>query len=383
MHGPASLARAREVFGAAGLASSSGLDGFAGDPLLIDLTAGGPWLAPEEIPPPSSLPAANQGPAPPAAQAGHGADTLSGTVTVRNANWKADFLANHAEISQATLHLGGGEVRWDPVVFSYGPVKGTASLTVPVGCRAPDACVPHFQVRFGNLDAAVLQTAALGQREKGTLLSSLIDRLHPSTAPPWPRLDGEVSADSLVLGPATLRNLSATLRILPTGAEISSLEADSLGGNLQGSGTFERDPSDQDKPAYTLDCRFANLNAQAVGQLIGQLWSGGAIHADGKIQLSGYTDRDLAASAKGNLHFEWRHGAISAKTPDRSLAIPTALDRFDLWAADAVIGDGAITLGQNTVQAGSRSRPVEGKLTFADPPQVDITAPKQPDPPKH
>ena len=32
-------------------------------------------------------------------------DTLSGTVTVRNANWKADYLANHVEISEATLHV--------------------------------------------------------------------------------------------------------------------------------------------------------------------------------------------------------------------------------------------------------------------------------------
>jgi len=37
--------------------------------------------------------------------------------------WKADYLANHVEIAQATLHLDNGET--GDRDFSYGPVKGT------------------------------------------------------------------------------------------------------------------------------------------------------------------------------------------------------------------------------------------------------------------
>jgi len=62
-------------------------------------------------------------------------------VILHNANWKADYLANYVEIAKATLHLDNGEVRWDPVDFSYGPVKGTASLTLPANCDpASPAC---------------------------------------------------------------------------------------------------------------------------------------------------------------------------------------------------------------------------------------------------
>ena len=46
-------------------------------------------------------------------------------MTLHNANWKADYLANHVEISDATLHVVSGELHWDPINFVYGPLKGT------------------------------------------------------------------------------------------------------------------------------------------------------------------------------------------------------------------------------------------------------------------
>ena len=212
----------------------------------------------------------------------------------------ADYLASHVDISEATLHLNNGETSWDPIVFSYGPLQGSASLTLPANCDAPQLCPTRFQLQFGDLDAATFQAAVLGAPEKGTLLSSLVDRLHPSAAPVWPPLEGTVNADSLVLGPVTLRDATADLRILPAGAEIESLDASLLGGSVHGAGALETG----DKPVYTLTADFEKLNAVAVGQLLGENWRGGPIHAHAKIQISGYTDKDLIASASGTLHLE-------------------------------------------------------------------------------
>ena len=104
----------------------------------------------------------------PAGRGRCGADRLTGTMTLHNANWKSDLLASHVEISQATLHLGGRPAGWDPVEFSYGPVKGTASLQVPLACedgRRP--CPPRLEVHFADLDAGKLQAALLGARKAG------------------------------------------------------------------------------------------------------------------------------------------------------------------------------------------------------------------------
>jgi hypothetical protein len=386
VRGQASVARARELAHMAGMADAAGLDSLAGDPVTLDLSAAGPWLPAESAPfSPKTLAvsavntvAGDPGVAPEPSPAG---DTLSGTVTLRNANWKADFLASHVEIAQATLHLGAGNLQWDPVVFSYGPVKGTASLEVPVRCQAPAPCVPKFSVKFGNLDASTLQAAILGAHEQGTLLSTLLARLRPAdanTAPSWPPLQGTVKADSLILGPVTLTGATATLRILPSGAEITDLDAELLGGHVHGGGTLAV-PSGQGKPAYTLEGQFEKLSPAAVGKLLGMSWSGRSLDADGKIELSGFTDKDLAASVKGTLHFDWRHGAIAAR-PDTSLtkvAVPPALNRFDRWTADAEIADGTVTLKQNEVDEGARKHAVDGALTLGESPRVSFAAPKE------
>ncbi len=210
-----------------------------------------------------------------------------------------------------------------------------------------------------------MQTAILGAREKGTVLSDLINSLRPSAAPVWPQLEGTVTADSLVLGPVTLKNAKAELHFLPAGAEISSLEAALLGGSVYGTGTL----ATGDKPAYTLRADFEKLNPVAVGQLLGENCRGGAVDANGKIELSGFTGADLAGSAKGSLHFEWRHGAIAGDVPQQ-------LARFDRWTADAEVADGKIVLGQNEVAQGNHKRTVEAAVTLADPPTLTFAAPK-------
>jgi hypothetical protein len=402
VRGQASFARAREFARAAGIPETSALASLAGEPIAVDLSAQGPWLAPEKIPLEQVFPAqaasasAPESSPPLSASAGATAvpagDTVTGTVTVRNANWKAGYLASHVAIAEATLHLGDGAFRWDPVDFSYGPIKGTASLTLPADCSTQTSsqpCVVQFQVQFADLDAAALESALLGAREKGTLLSTLIDRLHPSSASPWPRLEGTVSADSLVLGPVTLQEVSATLRILPGGAEITSIDAGLFGGNVHFGGTLTKPATDQDKPAYTLSGDFQNLNAADVGRLLGLRWTGGTLNGNGNLELSGYTDEDLAGSAKGTLHFECRQGSIAAaKTAiageaAKPASIPPEVAHFDRWTGDASIANGAIELGQNQVVTGVRKRSAEATITFGDPPTVSFAAPKETHAEKH
>jgi hypothetical protein len=372
------------------MANASSLDALAGGPISVDLAAEGPWMIIQPIiqpriqpkiqpaiqPPTQPLPSAGAAPA-------GSADSLSGTVTLRNANWKAGYLANAVMISQATLHLASGELRWDPVAFSYGPVKGTASLTLPAACDAPQTCPPTFQIQFGALDAAVLQTAFLGAREPGTMLSTLLERLRPSAAPAWPRLQGTVKAESLILGPVTLRGPAATVTTLDNEAQITAFDAGLLGGRVHGTGTLHTAASAKDKPSYAFEGQFEKLSPAAIGQLLGLRASGGLFDGNGKIELAGFTGDDLSASAKGALHFEWHHGAIAATAA--SGPISPALARFDRWTADAEIANGALKLKDNQVKRGARSVPVQAAVTLADPPKIafpatkpTLAAPKQP-----
>jgi hypothetical protein len=379
LRGQASAGRARDLAHLTGFANSDLLDAVASDPLTLDLTAQGPWMP---TPPPVQMPAqrlvqalsSDSLPQNAVPTLTLPADSLTGTVTVRNANWKADYLVNHVEISQATLHMAAGELRWDPIIFSYGPLKGTAVLSLPAACEAPKPCVPHFQVQFGALDAAVLQTAFLGAHEQGTLLSTLIERLRPTTTPAWPHLEGIVKADSLVLGPTTLREPTVTVTTIATGAEITAFDASLLGGRVHGTGSFHAAQTATDKPSYTLEGQYEKLSPQALGQLLGLRSSGGVINGNGNIDLTGFTGDDLAASAKGTLHFEWIRGAIAASSG--TSPVPPALNRFDVWSGDAEIANGALTLKDNEAKHGAHSEPVQAAVTLTERPKIAFPADK-------
>jgi len=351
--GMAAMARARELAHVAGMADAGMLDRLAGDAAQVDLSAEGPWL----------------GGANPAA------DHLSGTVTLHNVNWKADYLANHVEIAQATLRLDtngeNGAIRWNPVVFSYGPVKGTATVSLPENCAPAQPCKPQFTVQFGALDAAALQAAILGAHEQGTLLSELIARFKPASAPVWPELEGTVKADSLVLGPVTLVKPEAMLRISTSGGEITGLDAGILGGRMHASGALHSG----DKPVYELEGQFEKLSPAEVGTLLGVHWSGGTMDADGKITLSGFTDKDLTASAAGAVHLAWRHGVMTTTAAVGHSA--AAATRFERWTADTEIAHGAITLKGNELQEGAGKRELEGSVTLGDPPKVRFAPAKE------
>lgn len=393
VRGPASFARARELAHAAGIPQSQVLSAMAGDPMAVDLVAAGPWIpeeilptvntasalaptAPQEMPAPATSPSASADVIP-------STDTLTGTVTLHNANWKADFLASHVQIAEATLHLDGANLRWDPVDFSYGPVKGTVSLSVPLRCPAelvePQPCPVEFQLQFNELDAATLESALLGAKEKTTMLSDLINRFHPAASPPWPALEGTVEADSLALGPVTLQDVSASVRVLPKSVEITNVDAGLFGGSIHLGGSLVKPASDQAKPAYSFEGDFQKLDATAIGALLGLRWTGTPLNGNGKIELVGYTGEDLVASAHGALHFECRRGAIGNQPSESSKAepVPAALGRFDNWTGDATIANGGLTLDQSLVSTGRRKQSVQATVTFGDPPVVSFAAPKQ------
>jgi hypothetical protein len=368
LRGQASIERGKELAHAAGLAQAAVLDQLAGDSLLADMIAEGPWLPAADNLPAEASPAsasnavqANDGEKTPAV------DSLHGTLTLRNANWKADYLANHVQIAEAVLHVDESGLRWDPVEFAYGPLKGTATLTVqscatPAGCAAPPA--PEFTLQFGSVDAAKVQAAILGAHAPGTLLSDLINRLHPATAPAWPRMNGVVKADSLLLGPVTLQSASVEVHILPARVEIASLDGKLLGGTVHGTGTL----TNGDKPGYALTGDFSALKPAAIGQMLGGAWRGGSFEASGKIELAGYTGDDLASSAKGTLHFDWSHGSVTGA------AAPQALSHFDRWSGDAAIAGGKIALGPNEAVLGSRKSTVDGSVTLEEKPKLTFAA---------
>jgi hypothetical protein len=162
-----------------------------------------------------------------------------------------------------------------------------------------------------------------------------------------------------------MNNANASIAIQEKLTRIRSLDAGLFGGRVHAEGSFV--PGD--KPDYQLTGQFEQLNAPDLGRLLGMNWSGNPIAGSGEIELVGFTDHDLAASAKGSLHFDWRHGAVGE---EQDTDTPPILSHFDRWTADAQIADGAITLKQNQVQRGKSKVAIDASATFGDPPRVSF-----------
>ena len=367
IRGGAALPRLRELAHMSGLAHATALDKLDGGPATLDMTSSGPWLRPPSSPLPELAAGAGESPAPARVLMADASDRINGTVMFHGVSWKPDFLANPVEVASATLRFDETGAGWGPVAFSYGPVRGAATIKLPAGCPATDKCSPQFTAEFGSLDAADLEAALLGVRELGTLLSSVLARLRPGSARGWPEIEGTVHAAFLVLGPVSLRDASASIHIQPEGVDLQSLDGVLLGGRIHARGSI----TPGEKPNYKLEGRFDQVNPADLGRLLGMTWSGSSIDGSGKVELAGFTESDLAASARGSLHFDWGHGAIAMKDDADA---PPALARFDRWTADADIADGSITLKQNQVRQGAKTRVIEGSATFGDSPRVTFGA---------
>lgn len=357
-HGPAALPRLRELAHVAGLSNAYALDAFAGEPAALDLISQGPWL-------PQSFEAL-------VGTSSASADQITGTIALHDVNWKSASLANPVTIAAATLHLNGDSIAWEPVDFAYGPVKGTASLRVMLACVPGESCPPQLDLNFDQVDAAEVQAALLGAPKPGTVLSSLIDRFTASSAPAWPQLQGTVKAGSMILGPVVLQNTSIAFHVQSTGADFDSIDAGLLGGKLHAAGSI----ASGDKPDYAFEGSINKVAASQLCALFKFRCTGGPIAATGKLTLAGFAAKDLASSASGTLHFEWRNGVVTAP------ALPNSLSRFSRWAADGTIAHGAITLAQSEVQQGARKSRVDATATFGDPPKIAFPQPQSPQPAK-
>jgi len=359
--GTATLARMRELAYAFGLTPLDAADGFAAGTADFDLTASGPWIASGTAADRPAL-AVSETAAPEVSEL---SDSLLGTIQFHHTEWQAPYLRRPIELAQGILTLAPASISLASD-FTYGTIAGAIMVVSPGRCHASD-CSPQpnqISLRFGSIDAGVLQTAFLGAPEHKTLLSPLMDRMRSNEKPAWPPVSLTVTADALALGPVTLRKVSAGLHFADGKVVIDRLDAGLLGGSTHLTGDFVANAAQVD---YSLQGSFSQIAAAQAGQLVAASWSGQPISGSGSLTLSGVNATDLAASAKGELHFAWKHGSVSAATPQ--------LSHFEQWSGTATIAPGKLELGENQLVSGGKINTVQGTIPFGGPAKFAINVP--------
>jgi hypothetical protein len=155
-------------------------------------------------------------------------------------------------------------------------------------------------------------------------------------------------------------------------AVLSSLDAELLGGQIHVSGKVENG----DKPAYSLEGQFQKVNPAELCKVLAIRCTGSSLNGNGKLQLAGYTGGDLAGSAKGTLHFEWKKGTIAAHGVGAPEGAPASPVRFDHWTSDAEIANGSLILKDNVAQQGAHKTAINAAVTFGEPPKISFAPAK-------
>ncbi len=352
VHGPALPERALELLDALGLDGQQKLPVFKGGEINADLEIGGPWIAGFET----------------------NADRFSGTATLRNTKFTTPLLLSPVEIASANLRFDAKSTAWDAVNFSYGPLKGVGSVEFPI-CDEP--CVEktpaHFAVSFDHVDAASVEAAFLGAQESKTLISKLLERLKPNRQQPWPALEGSIKATSMTLNTVEFTEPHMTLHLEGTTASIDSFDAQMLGGALHVNGNYDYNDG---KPAYSFEFLLKDAKAAEVGKMVGQSWSGQPANASGALTLSGFTGDELANSAQGKVHFDWKHGAITAPAGQIPAELENSFTHIDTWNGEATVGGGVLKLDANELVADRMKTRIDATVTLTTPAKMSFSTKK-------
>jgi len=390
--GGASTARLRELAYALGAPHLDAVDSLTAGTADLDLAAAGPWMAASEVLTP--LPSVSEAKAQDSDSAIPGADSLTGIVQLHHVEWKPPYLASAVEMPQGliTVSTTGVVLTSD---FSFGgrnglgddsgkeptksSVQGSIQVTASPACGSDD-CQPQVTIRFAALDAGAMQAALLGVPAKKSLLSPLIDRMRSPDRPKWPALTLSVQAESLVLGPVTLRKASARIKMRERDVVLDHWDTGLLGGTASGTGHFNWA---DDSPKFAVEGSFSGVNAAEAGALFQTKWGGGPLSGSGSVQLSGLTAKDLAASAAGDLRFNWQRGTMVLNNSGAKPASEADAEggnetevaeqvRFESWTGSLAIKNGRAEPGENALLQGKRSMTVTGAIPFGGPVKLSL-----------
>jgi hypothetical protein len=304
-----------------------------------NLSLQGDWLLPLANPLPNSLVLGTTDQTAPLS-------AISGSVSLRNADFQPSYLAEPVHIVTATAAISPTGLNWNGVTATLGATHFTGSLHIPFPCPAP--CEREFDLTAQTVNFGTLAASLRGEDEG--VVQELINRVR-SRSQDWPLLDGTVHVAHLALGQLEITNASADLTLRDGDLEVRSLDGRTLGGAFHATGAVDLAST----PGYDAAVQLRRASAPELAQLLKEHWGPGTIDLSSDLTMRGTTASDLSSSAKGTLHWSWTGGALPQLTT-------TALRRFDRWTGNGKVAKGAITITSSEVTSSTTTAVVTGTI---------------------
>jgi uncharacterized protein involved in outer membrane biogenesis len=329
IHGDAELSRLMEVSRALGI----GVPRFqALGPALISIELGGEWkgfMQPE----------------------------AAGTVLLKNARAEIPGIAKPVLIPKASVTLAQHEMRIEDLVASVDTVSVSGTAVFPRSCADDQPCVSRLNLQFEEIDPEKLN-ALLNPRLKqrpwyrffggGDKEQSVLSTMNAK---------GTVTAKRVVLRAISGGKASSNFELKNGKLTLTDIRADAMGGLF--AGTLTADFSGKE-PKYESAGALTQANLSQLNAPTKDSWGTAIAYGNFKLQMSGWTAADLAASAEGDAQFEFRDGTLRHIMLDRNGA-PL---RFTSFAAKMSFDGGRIHLPASKLLTQNGIYQVSGTATL-------------------
>jgi hypothetical protein len=301
----------------------------------LDLRIGGPWAAENGI-------------------AGFAGPQVTGSAKLRNVHFGLRGTAEPVEIASAEIEISGDQVQLVKLNAKAAGAVWKGSLEMPRGCGTPEKCPLRFQLmadEFSFDEASAWANAGPGNRPWYRVLGN------PQPASMLARVwaFGHLTADRFVMRRASASKVSADISLKAGKLDISSVNADLLGGSHRGKwhADFSVRP-----PVCNGSGNLTGMSLANVSRLMNDDWVEGTAAAS--YDVRGSCTLDFWKSLEGTLQVKVTDGSF----PHMFFQDSDEIMKIRKFTALAQLHGGTLEVSDGQLDSPGGNYKVSGRATF-------------------
>jgi hypothetical protein len=280
---------------------------------------------------------------------------VTGIAKLRNVRFGLRGTGEPVEVASADVQMWPEEIWVEKLNAKAAGAAWKGSLRMTRGCGIPEKCQIQFQLSTDELSLKDANAWAVGSAKSRPWYRVLGTAQAPQSLLARLRASGRVSADRFVLHGVTATKLSANLSLDSGKVEISSVQAELLGGRHRG--TWKADFG-----IKSAVCRgsgnLSGISLRDLSQLMKDDWIEG--EASGSYEIKGSCAPDFWQSAEGTVHVDMGNGSL----PHVVLGDSTEDLKVHRFTAEAHLDSGEIEVTDGMLESTEEKYEVTGTATL-------------------
>jgi AsmA family/AsmA-like C-terminal region len=284
------------------------------------------------------------------------------TGSIHLSRARAEFPGLNApiEIADADVKLTPDTFQLDGLSATTGGMRWTGSIQRPRVCPGPESCATHVDLHADEISGEKLNLLLNPNMRKQPWYRILTGGAQNGAALKALHVEGVVRADRFAVGDLAADAVSAQVKWADGQVHLSDFRGTVLGGKHAGDWLAD---FSTDVPAYTLTGTLESVALSQLAKLMRSNWISGTGRGSYSMSLSGWTEAELHASARGSLILFARDGALPRFGPSGVL-------KFGKLEATLTTGESLVVVSEGKLENAQGVYDVSGVASFGH--KVDL-----------